>query len=272
MASYYVIGADGQMYGPADEATLAGWAQQGRLTAQSTLQDAATNQRIYASQVPAIASSFSPAPTPTPAYQQPAYQQPAYQQPAAYQQQQTAIPMTGAYGYQQPSAYQQPGYQQPMAYQQPQAPIGYANPYAMQQVPTHAMTSFSPVAMIFLHWLTFGLFSLIYHHMKHDRMPTVRHDDPSAGKAIGFMFIPIFGPFYWNFFANLRLCDRINEQRRLAGLAPTAPRGLALAFAICMCIPYVNLLIGIPIVGAIYSTVLQANVNELVRATRGPNA
>src|SRR5882757_8961262 len=109
MANYFVIGADGQMYGPADEATLAGWAQQGRLTAQSTLQDAATNQRVYASQVPAIAGAFAPAPAPAS----------PYQQQAAYQQQQTAMPMPGAYGYQQP-AYQQPAaYQQPMA----QAPL-----------------------------------------------------------------------------------------------------------------------------------------------------
>lgn len=266
--SYWVIGADGQAYGPADDATLAQWAREGRLTAQSALQDAATNQRIYAGQVPTLASALGGGTggvAGQPGHQQPqGYHQPAasYQQSAGYQQQQTAVPIP--FGFQQPAAYQpQGGYQQP---------IGYANPYANAQVAGHGLTTFSTVGAVLLHWVTFGLFSIIYHGLKHEKLPMVRPDDPSGGKAVGFMFIPFFNIWYWNFFSNLRLCDRLNEQRRLAGLPETAPRGLALAFAICMAIPYVNFLIGFPFIAPIYFGVLQANVNELVRATRGPNA
>ena len=32
---YYVIGADGQQYGPIDEATVRGWLGEGRVTATS---------------------------------------------------------------------------------------------------------------------------------------------------------------------------------------------------------------------------------------------
>ena len=183
-------------------------------------------------------------------------------------------------GYQAPAAYGAPanaGYAQPQQrpFGQPpggQPVVGYGTPYSGLSAAGHTLTSFNPVGALFLHWVTFGLFSIIYHQMKHDALPRVRADDPSAGKAIGFMFIPFFNLWYWNFFANLRLCDRINEQRRIAGLPDGAPRGMALAYAICMAIPYFNLLIGFPIMGAIYHTMLQSSVNELVRATRGPNA
>ena len=59
--SYWVIGADGQSYGPADEQMLAQWTREGRLVAGSLLQDVATNQRVQASQVPAVAAALAPA-------------------------------------------------------------------------------------------------------------------------------------------------------------------------------------------------------------------
>lgn len=268
MASYWVIGADGQMYGPADEATLAGWAGQGRVTAQSMLQDAATNQRVYASQLPALAGYFAPAPAPAAA----AHQQPAaYQQPIGYQQQQTAIPMAAGYAYQQPAAYQQhAAYQQPVA----QAPLGYANPYAPVGASQHQLTTFPVALIVVLHFITFGLFTFytyfIHFNLMHGKLPVRRPDDPSAGKAIGFMFIPFFN-IYWVFFTYLRLCDRINEERVAAGLPPTAPKGMFLAAIICCFIPlvnYVSLLILVPI----FFGMMQSCVNELVLRTRGPAA
>ena len=80
---------------------------------------------------------------------------------------------------------------------------------------THTLEKGSNVAaaVIILHFLTFGLFSFFFHACKHGRLPMVRHDDPSTGKAIGFMFIPFYN-WYWIFFANLRLCDRINEHAK----------------------------------------------------------
>jgi len=64
-----------------------------------------------------------------------------------------------------------------------------------------------------------------------------------------------------------RLCDRINDQRAMRGLPPSAPRGLAMASCILMCIPYVNFLVGALIVDPIFVGMLQASVNELVLVT-----
>jgi hypothetical protein len=58
--SYWVIGPDGQSYGPADESMLAQWTREGRLVGQSALQDTVTNQRVLASQVPAVAAVLFP--------------------------------------------------------------------------------------------------------------------------------------------------------------------------------------------------------------------
>lgn len=154
----------------------------------------------------------------------------------------------------------------------PAAPQGYYNPQ-YQIVPMgspaagmHRLETFGVGAMVLLQLVTFGIFPLIWLGLMHDKMPRTRHDDPSAGKAIGFMFIPFFN-FYWIFFNYLRLCDRINDQRRIRGLAPSAPRGMAIASGIAMIIPYVNLLVGALILRPIFVGMLQASVNELVEVT-----
>lgn len=51
---YFVIMPDGQKYGPADVTMLNQWVVEGRLTAQTMLQDEATGQTVMASQVPGI--------------------------------------------------------------------------------------------------------------------------------------------------------------------------------------------------------------------------
>jgi hypothetical protein len=78
---------------------------------------------------------------------------------------------------------------------------------------------------ILLSILTLGIFGAIYHLLKHGRLPVVKHDDPSAGKAIGFMFIPFYN-LYWVFVAWPRLADRINFQYRLRGQPPPISRSL----------------------------------------------
>lgn len=149
-------------------------------------------------------------------------------------------------------------------------PVGYSSGYN-PGVGTHSLTTFSPGMLLLLHFLTCGMYTIYVHFgLMHDRLPVRRSDDPSTGKAIGFLFIPFYN-LYWIFFVNLRLIDRINEQRQAAGLPPDAPRGLALTTCIMMVIPYVNIL-AILIMVPIYAAVLQGNVNELVRATRGPRA
>lgn len=270
---FWVIAQDGQAYGPADEATLSQWAREGRLTALSLLQDAATNQRLQAAQVPSLAAVFGPSRPSGPG------QPGAFQQPAGYQQQQTAIPMASAMGMPQPgfaqTGFPQAGYQQPMQTQpvSPQPgypqPMAYATPYATG-AGQHVLTSFPGFATVLLHFVTFGIFSWIHFNLMHGKMPKTRQDDPSAGKAVGFMFIPFFN-LYWWFFSNLRLMDRLNEQRTAAGLPPTAPKGLFIACSVLLFIPllnYASILILFPIMWG----TLQGCVNELVRTTRGPNA
>jgi hypothetical protein len=93
--NYYVIGDQGQKYGPADVVTLGVWAQQGRLTPSSILEDAQTGQRYNAAQIPGIQFGGSPFQNAT--------------QGGPYQQ---------SPGYQQPTGNQQPGYQQAPSYHQ----------------------------------------------------------------------------------------------------------------------------------------------------------
>jgi len=151
-------------------------------------------------------------------------------------------------------------------------PGGYYNPYAQIVPPNtmaarmHRLDMFSVAGMVLLQLVTFGIFPLIWLGLMHDKMPRTRPDDPSAGKAIGFMFIPFFN-FYWMFFNYLRLCDRINDQRAMRGLSPSAPRGLAMASCIITLIPYVNFLVGYLIIEPIFVGMLQASVNELVLVT-----
>jgi len=90
---------------------------------------------------------------------------------------------------------------------------------------------------------------------------------------VGFCFIPFFN-FYWIFFTNLRLCDRIDEQRELYGLPRSNLRGLAITACIFQVIPYINFLIGYPFIWPIYIGMMQSSINQLARqsATTAPRA
>jgi len=91
----------------------------------------------------------------------------------------------------------------------------------------HSLHVFPVASLVLLHYVTAGLFSIIYLNLLHDRMPRLRRDDPSATVAVGLCFVPVFN-IYWFFFSYHRLCTRINEQRRFAGLPETAPRWLSI--------------------------------------------
>lgn len=54
MPTYSVIAPDGQMYGPADEATLVQWARDGRISAQTPLHCHETNARLMSPMVPSL--------------------------------------------------------------------------------------------------------------------------------------------------------------------------------------------------------------------------
>ena len=101
----------------------------------------------------------------------------------------------------------------------------------------------------------------------------MRSDDPSAGKAIGFCFIPFFN-LYWIFFTVRRLCLRIDEQRDLYGLPASNLTGIATTACIFQVIPYLNALIGYTIMWPIFIGLMQSSVNGLVKtsATTVPRA
>jgi hypothetical protein len=105
----------------------------------------------------------------------------------------------------------------------------------------HSLTRFPTWLVVVLHFLTLGLFTLIYQGLKFSKLPEVKQDDFGAGKAIGYMFIPFFG-LYWVFRFALSLTDRLNFQFRLRGERPPISRGLTMASAIVYVIPYVDLI------------------------------
>lgn len=129
----------------------------------------------------------------------------------------------------------------------------------------HSLTPFPVWLLGLLNILTFGLFPLVWLGLSHDRLPQAQSNDPTAGRAIGFAFIPYFN-LYWVFFSSLRLCDRLNLQLRLRGIPELVPRGLVLATAIVSVIPYLNLLIAFPILWTLTVCFYQRAINRLVAA------
>jgi hypothetical protein len=126
----------------------------------------------------------------------------------------------------------------------------------------HKLVAFPTWAAVLLHFCTFGVFSAIHFNRQHGRLPQAEHDDPSAGKAIGFSFIPYFN-LYWLPWSAARLADRLNLQLRLRGLPDEVPRNLILGCAIVGVIPYVCIVLGLPVTWLITVVYLQRAVNRL---------
>lgn len=122
-----------------------------------------------------------------------------------------------------------------------------------QQLAQNTMTQFSPVAAAVLHVVTLGLFTTIYHGLKLSKMPLAKQDDFTAGKGIGFLFIPYFN-IYWFFKFWGSIVDRINFQHRLRGNPPPLSKGLILVLMIFG---------GLLIPGAIATSMLQNATNEI---------
>jgi hypothetical protein len=146
-----------------------------------------------------------------------------------------------------------------------QSPSSTSQPVATAASP-HQLTAFPVAAAILLHYMTFGLFTLIWLNLMHGKMRRVRADDPSAGRAVGFCFIPFFN-LYWIFFTYRRLCLRVDEQRELYGLPPSNLRGLATTACILQIIPYVNFLFSYLLITPIFIGMMQSSVNRLAHAS-----
>ncbi|MBE0431022.1 MAG: zinc ribbon domain-containing protein [Dehalococcoidia bacterium] len=124
-------------------------------------------------------------------------------------------------------------------------------------------------AVIGMHFVTLGLFTLFLFGLKHSLLPLIKHDDFRARRAIGFMFIPFFN-LYWQFRFWLRLVDRVNFQLRMAGLRPTISRKLMLATVIVGTIPVVNLA-ALLVMYPICIVHIQRACNELAEASYEPS-
>src|SRR5579863_4607888 len=144
----------------------------------------------------------------------------------------------------------------------------YINPSVLgpaerQALSEHQLEAFPVWAAGILHFISFGLFSIIFYGIQQGRMPRAANNDPTTGQAIGYQFIPFFN-LYWTFFNSLRLCDRITLQYRLRGRDDEAPKGLVLASAVCSMIPYINFL-SLMILWTISTCLLQSKINELIK-------
>lgn len=69
--TYVVHGSDGQLYGPADVATLNQWALEGRILADTVLIESGTNRQVVARDLPGLQHHFQLSPNP----QKPPYAQ-----------------------------------------------------------------------------------------------------------------------------------------------------------------------------------------------------
>ena len=137
----------------------------------------------------------------------------------------------------------------------------------------HQLSAFSVASLVLLHYITAGLFSVIYLNLLHDKMPKLRPSDPSATKAVGLCFVPGVN-LIWFFFTYHRLCVRINEQRRFNGLPETAPTFLSTAVALFMLFSPLAYLYPAPgmvvlsvlalIVMPVFAVMVQNSINELV--------
>lgn len=111
------------------------------------------------------------------------------------------------------------------------------------------------------HVVTLGLASLVHFGLVHGRLPKVADDDPTPGRAIGFMFIPYFN-LYWVFQNALRLVDRLNLQFTLREQPRRVSRPLIVAACVVTVIPYLNMLLA-PVVWFFAAMHLQQAVNDL---------
>ncbi len=122
--------------------------------------------------------------------------------------------------------------------------------------------TFSTGVGILLHFLTLGIFTTIYCGLKHSKLPKVKSDDFSGGKAIGFLFIPFFN-FYWLFVFWRRLAMRINFQFRLRNEQPPISLGLATTVCILAFVPYLGVAINYLILIPILFSQIQSASNKL---------
>lgn len=252
---YYVL--NNQQAGPTDENGLKGLLQAQTITSSTLmwkegmadwvpfnqtelvyLLPASINPVIAAQPTPGTAAAVqAQVPYPAPAYGQ------AYPQQVPYPQ------------YPQPvyQPYPQPGYAPVPAYPYPYPqmfnPISAAKINQLDQLMTWFWISFGTGFFLGIPWIaTIVIYFVILHKCWEVVQDGYARTTP--GKAVGFMFIPLFN-FYWQFVALHGLAKDMNAFKARRGIiADNAPEGLALATCITACIPYVDFIVS-PILGLI---------------------
>lgn len=144
----------------------------------------------------------------------------------------------------------------------------------------HTLHPLPVASVMLLHYVSAGLFTVIYLNLMHERIPRLRKTDPSATVAVGLCFVP-FVNLVWLFFSMHRLCMRINEQRRFHGLPPTAPQWLSIpACGLLACgslTAFVTTTMGLVLLGTlglivmpVFAALVQHAVNELCEQQQEP--
>ena len=151
----------------------------------------------------------------------------------------------------------------------------------------HTLHWFPAALVLVLGLLTSNLFTVIWLLFLHDKFPRRRPNDPSAFRAIVFLFIPFFNVL-WLPFALIRLVTRLNEQRRQEDLPELQLTWLVIVLTVCALIPVLafvclpqQLAVGVFVAGGLLNwlifvpllgTSIQNAVNALVECGKASNA
>ncbi|MGE0609771.1 MAG: hypothetical protein AB7O62_21960 [Pirellulales bacterium] len=105
--------------------------------------------------------------------------------------------------------------------------------------------------LLLLHYLTGGLFTFFWTICTHGDLPKLKADDPSAGKALGLCFVPLFN-LYWICVMYPRLAARVNARCAQYGLQPAVPLPLSYLLCACLVIPGVMGTAGAVVMAALF--------------------
>jgi hypothetical protein len=161
-------------------------------------------------ETPQPAEASAPAATPSPAAVVPEPSEPVAPPPSPQiaQAAGAVVPM----GAEEPSIYQE---------DVSKLTAGKRDAYAR-----HSFDStFAVPAAVVLSIVTANIFFVVNYSLKHGKLPKIARNDPSAGAALGLLFVPLFN-LYWVFFMWTRLVDRINFQYVLRGQEPPLTKAL----------------------------------------------
>jgi hypothetical protein len=133
----------------------------------------------------------------------------------------------------------------------------------IKQMKRHCFDNFfSTWLIVFLHIITFWLFSIVRMWLMYDLLPKINEYDFWSSKAIWFLFIPIFN-IYWAFVFRLKLVNRINFQYKLRSLDYPISKKLAIITLIMLLIPILNVF-SFLILKSILLYQIQSGINWLV--------